>query len=72
MQLITAKKAVHERHQNKELMIDVRKSSEHFASPVIGAHNITRSVLEIKTHEIKEDPKRSIYLHCVPLEKLNN
>ena len=64
VQLITAKKAAQDRSQNKGLLIDVRESAEHFASPAIGAINIPRGVLEIKMLEIEKDAKRPIYLHC--------
>jgi rhodanese-related sulfurtransferase len=64
VQLITAQKAAQDRKQNNGLLIDVRESAEHFASPAIGAINIPRGVLEIKLLEIEKDPERPIYLHC--------
>jgi len=64
VQLITAKKAALDRLKNKGLLIDVRESAEHFASPAVGAINIPRGVLEIKMLEIEKDPTRPIYLHC--------
>ena len=64
VQLITAQKAAEELKQNKGLLIDVRESAEHFASPAVGAINIPRGVLEMKIMEIEKDPERPIYLHC--------
>jgi phage shock protein E len=64
VQLLTAKKAAQEITQNKGLLIDVRESAEHFATPAIGAINIPRGVLEMKILEIEKDPERPIYLHC--------
>jgi phage shock protein E len=64
VQLLTAKKAAQEISQNHGLLIDVRESAEHFASPAVGAINIPRGVLEMKLLEIEKDPERPIYLHC--------
>jgi phage shock protein E len=64
VQLLTAKKAAIEISQNHGLLIDVRESTEHLASPTIGAINIPRGVLEMKMLEIQKDPSRPIYLHC--------
>lgn len=64
VQLISAKKAAADLNKNKGLLIDVRESAEHFASPAIGAINIPRGVLEMKILEIEKDPQRPIYLHC--------
>ena len=64
IQPITAKKAAEDLGQNKGLLIDVRESAEHAASPPIGAINIPRGVLEIKMLEMEKDPERPIYLHC--------
>ena len=64
VQLITAQKAAQDRSQNNGLLIDVRESAEHFASPAVGAINIPRGVLEMKILEIEKDPQRAIYLHC--------
>lgn len=64
VQLITAQKAAKEMAENHGLLIDVRESAEHFASPAVGAINIPRGVLEMKMLEIEKDPERPIYLHC--------
>jgi len=64
IQLLTAKKAAQDISQNHGLLIDVRESAEHFATPAIGAINIPRGVLEMKMLEIEKDPERPIYLHC--------
>jgi rhodanese-related sulfurtransferase len=64
VQLISAQKAAEELKQNNGLLIDVRESAEHFASPAVGAINIPRGVLEMKIMEIEKDPERPIYLHC--------
>ena len=64
VRLLTAKQAAQDITQNHGLLIDVRESAEHFASPAIGAINIPRGVLEMKMLEIEKDPKRPIYLHC--------
>ena len=64
VQLLTAKKAAQVISQNNGLLIDVRESAEHAASPAIGAINIPRGVLEMKMLEIEKDPERAIFLHC--------
>ncbi len=64
VKLLTAKNAAQEISQNHGLLIDVRESAEHFASPAVGAINIPRGVLEMKLLEIEKDPERPIYLHC--------
>ena len=64
VQLLTAKQAAQDISQNHGLLIDVRESAEHFASPAVGAINIPRGVLEMKLLEIEKDPERHIYLHC--------
>ncbi|MBL4631296.1 MAG: rhodanese-like domain-containing protein [Paraglaciecola sp.] len=64
VQLITAQKAAAQRKQNKGLLIDVRESVEHLASPAPGAINIPRGILEMKMMEIEKSPVRPIYLHC--------
>ncbi|WP_339720080.1 rhodanese-like domain-containing protein [uncultured Paraglaciecola sp.] len=64
VQLVTAKTAAQQMSQNKGLLIDVRESAEHLASPAVGAINIPRGVLEMKMLEIEKDPERPIYLHC--------
>ncbi|WP_299074328.1 rhodanese-like domain-containing protein [uncultured Paraglaciecola sp.] len=64
VQKVTAQEASQQLNQNKGLLIDVRETAEHFASPAIGAINIPRGVLEMKMLEIEKDPLRPIYLHC--------
>ncbi len=61
---IGAKQAAAEQFQNQGLIIDVRESPEHLASPAAGAINIPRGLLEMKMLEIEKDHRRPIYLHC--------
>jgi phage shock protein E len=64
VQLISANKAAQDMSLNHGLLVDVWESTEHFASPALGAINIPRGVIEMKILEIEKHPQRPIYLHC--------
>lgn len=61
---VSVEQAKAELDENKGLVIDVREPAEHQTNGAVGAINIPRGLLEMKTMEIEKDPARPIYLHC--------
>lgn len=61
---ISAQQAADQRRVSDSILIDVREPSEAQESPVAGAINIPRGVIEMKMPELCPSPTQLIYVHC--------